>query len=147
MQNGPNVSGMRTVRVGRLSSFHLLPAVANGLDVSEMRMAKDEATKVLSLTSCNAEWAICQWDAHGEGGETKALPLTSCNAEWPDVSEICKARGATKVLSLTHCNAEWARCQSDEQGGGRATQVLPLTSFNAGWAGCQRDVRGEEWGN
>ena len=66
MPNGPDVSEVCTARVGRLRSFHLRPAMPNGPDVSEVYTARGRTTKVLPLTTCNAEWARCQRGVHGE---------------------------------------------------------------------------------
>ena len=53
--NGPDISGMRTARVGGLRSFHLLPKLPNRPDVSKVCTVRGQAGKVLPLTSCNAE--------------------------------------------------------------------------------------------
>ena len=48
-------------------SFHLRAAMPNGPDVSGIRTVRGEANKDLLLTSCDAEWARCQLDEYGKG--------------------------------------------------------------------------------
>ena len=52
---------------GRLKSSYLRAAMPNGPDVSGMSTTRGGVTKILLLTSCNAEWARCQRGVHDEG--------------------------------------------------------------------------------